>query len=179
MSKKEEEIKGHKRKGFEHRDDLVGEHKYSDIGQLIFLFSFLILWILDSFVFKFSTFLVQYIPNYVRGILACFTLILAGYLPFKAHKMVFEEERDAPRVIKEGVFAYVRHPMYLGAMLLYLGLFFATLSLASLALWILIIVFYEFTSSYEEKLLLAHFGEEYKAYKNSVGKWIPGLKLKK
>ncbi|NPD89758.1 MAG: isoprenylcysteine carboxylmethyltransferase family protein [Asgard group archaeon] len=179
MNKREEEIKGHKRKEYEHRIDLAGEHKLSDIGQLILLFSFLVLWILDSFVFKFSTFLIQYVPNYVRGILSSFTLIFAGFLAFKAHGMVFGEERDEHGVIKKGVFAVVRHPMYLGFILLFLGLFLATFSLASLGFWIIIIIFYDFISSYEERLLLAQFGEDYENYRKSVAKWIPGLKFKK
>ena len=128
VPEEDEEIKGHKRKEYVHRDDLAGEHKLSDIGQLILLLSFLILWILDSFVFKFSTFLVLYIPNYVRGILSSFILIIAGLLAYKAHGMVFGEERDEPGVIKEGVFAIVRHPMYLGSILLYLGLFLEVLT---------------------------------------------------
>ena len=41
------------------REDLAGEHKAGDAGQLIFLFVFLIVWVLDSFVLKYSTFLVQ------------------------------------------------------------------------------------------------------------------------
>jgi hypothetical protein len=41
----------------ENREDLVGEHPFGDAGQLIFLIVFLALWALDSFVFRFSTFL--------------------------------------------------------------------------------------------------------------------------
>ncbi len=178
MDKGEEELKGHTRKEYDHREALAGEHKFSDIGQLILLFSFLILWVLDSFVFKFSTFLIQYVPNYVRGILSSFTLILAGFLAFKAHGMVFGEERDAPSVVKKGVFAVVRHPMYLGSILLFWGLFLATFSLASLGFWVVIVIFYNYIASYEERLLLAQFGEDYENYTKSVAKWIPGLKFK-
>ena len=178
MNKEEEKPKGYTRKEFDHRADLAGEHKFSDMGQLILLFSFLILWVLDSFVFKFSTFLIQYVPNYVRGILSSFILIIAGFLAFKAHGTVFGEERDEPGVIKNGLFAVVRHPMYLGSILLFLGLFLATFSLASLGFWVIIVIFYDYIASYEEKLLLAQFGEDYKNYKKSVAKWIPGLKFK-
>jgi hypothetical protein len=34
-----------------------GEHPYGDLGQIIFLLGFLIIWILDSFVFKYSSLL--------------------------------------------------------------------------------------------------------------------------
>lgn len=179
MEKKNEEIEGYKRRKYGHRVDLAGEHKFSDIGQLVLLIIFLILWILDSFVFKFSTFLVEYVPNYIRGILSSLVLIISGIVAYTAIKIVFHEKRDEPEVIRKSVFAIVRHPMYLGSILLYLGLFLSTLSLASLGLWIIIIIFYDFISSYEERLLIKNFGEDYENYKDEVGKWIPGLKFKK
>lgn len=179
MNEKQEEIKGYKRKDHSHRHDLAGEHRLSDIGQLILLVSFLILWVLDSFVFRFSTFPSEYIPNYVRGILACPTLILAGTIAWIAHEEVFGKERAEPELIKTGVFSVIRHPMYLGAILLYLGLFVATFSLASLGFIVIIVIFYNCIASYEERILVAQFGEEYEEYRRNVAKWIPGLKFKK
>lgn len=35
------------------RDDLTGEHKFGDMGQLIIVILFFIVWVLDSFVFKY------------------------------------------------------------------------------------------------------------------------------
>jgi hypothetical protein len=51
--------KRHLRKSHQHRGDLTGEHAFSDMGQLILLVIFLVVWIADSFVFKYSTFLTQ------------------------------------------------------------------------------------------------------------------------
>lgn len=175
MNEKKEEITGHKRKGYSHRHDLAGEHRLSDIGQLIFLVSFLILWILDSFVFRFSTFLSSYIPNYIRGILACPILLLAGTIAWIAHEEIFGKERAEPEVVKKGVFSVIRHPMYMGAILLYLGLFVTTFSLASLGLIIIIFVFYNYIASYEERILVAQYGEDYEKYKESVPRWFPKL----
>ena len=45
-----------------HRDDLTGEHKIGDAGQLIIAILFLVVWILDSFVLKYTTFLNNYFP---------------------------------------------------------------------------------------------------------------------
>ena len=177
MTEENNKLKGHVRKRYEEREDLTGEHRLSDIGQLIFLFSFLILWILDSFVFHFSTFLIQYIPNYVRGILACIVLPIAGFLAYKAHNMVFHDEKETPTVISSGVFDVIRHPMYLGAILLYVGLIVATLSLASLGFWVIIVIFYDYIASYEEKLLTQKFGEDYTKYKKEVSKWIPWKRI--
>ena len=53
-------------KGHHDRKDLAGEHPFGDAGQLILLVLFLLIWGLDSFVFKFSTFLNPGVPDYVR-----------------------------------------------------------------------------------------------------------------
>ena len=52
MTEENDKLKGHVRRHHGARGDLAGEHRLSDIGQLIFLVSFLIIWILDSFVFQ-------------------------------------------------------------------------------------------------------------------------------
>lgn len=171
MNPEEKDIKGHKM-GHHDREDILGEHKFSDIGQIIFLVLFLVLWVLDSFVFHFSTILTEYIPIYISAPIGGVILLLAGFLAFKAHQQVFDEVRDPPEVIKTGVFKYVRHPMYLGAILLFLGLTVITLSLASLGLFVIIVIFYEYIARYEEKLLIANFGEDYENYKTATRRWL-------
>jgi len=42
------------RKTHENREDLVGEHMLSDLGQIILLLIFLIVWIADSFFVHYS-----------------------------------------------------------------------------------------------------------------------------
>jgi protein-S-isoprenylcysteine O-methyltransferase Ste14 len=106
--------KGHLRKSYQHRGDLTGEHVFSDIGQLIFLVVFLIVWIADSFVFKYSTFLTQYVSNYIRVPIALIVLVISGLLAWAGLKIVFGETREEPQIITTSVFSIVRHPIYLG-----------------------------------------------------------------
>ena len=54
------------REALRNRDDLIGEHKVGDAGQLILACLFLAVWIADSFFFKYTTFLNQYIPPSVK-----------------------------------------------------------------------------------------------------------------
>jgi len=165
--------KGHLRKSHQHRGDLTGEHAFSDIGQLIFLVVFLVVWIADSFVFKYSTFLTQYISNYIRVPIALIVLIISGLLAWTGLKIVFRETREEPQVITTGVFSIVRHPIYLSSILLYLGFILLSLSLLSALVWILIIVFYYMISRYEEKLLIQRFGSAYEEYKKKVPMLLP------
>ena len=45
------------RRHHENRDDLVGEHTFGDMGQLILLVIFLVVWVADSFFLHYTTFL--------------------------------------------------------------------------------------------------------------------------
>jgi len=165
--------KGYLRKSHQHRSDLTGEHVFSDIGQLIFLIIFLIVWIADSFVFKYSTFLTQYISNYIRVPIALIVLVISGLLAWTGLKIVFGETREEPQVITTGVFSIVRHPIYLSSILLYLGFIILSLSLLSVLVWIFVIVFYYMISKYEEKLLTQRFGSAYEEYKKKVPMLLP------
>ncbi|MCD4736483.1 MAG: isoprenylcysteine carboxylmethyltransferase family protein [Bacteroidales bacterium] len=158
--------------------DLVGEYKWGDLGQMILMVIFTTVWILDSFIFKTSTFYASLIPLTIRLVIGLLLLIIAGWLARSGLKIIFGETREKPEVVKKGVFKIVRHPIYLGAILLYLGLIVITISLLSLAIWLIIIVFYYIISKYEEKILTQHLGEDYIQYKREVPMLLPFLKLK-
>ena len=165
--------KGMTFKGHADRSDLVGEHVLGDIGQFILLMIFLAVWIIDSFVARYSTFLAAYIPLFLRLPVALFILVCSGYFARSGLRIVFGEIREQPMVLRQGVFKVVRHPIYFGSILLYLGLSIATASLAAMLVWMGILSFYHFISRYEEKLLLNRFGAEYEKYMSEVPMWMP------
>ena len=167
-----------RQRGHEHREDLAGEHPMGDRGQLILLIVFLVVWILDSFVLRFSTFAAQYISIYIRLPVGFLLLIMAGYMAQQGMKIVFSEERTAPAVIRKGVFNLVRHPIYLGCILFYVALVIFTMSIFAAVVCGVTIAFYHFISRYEERLLLLKFGTAYEEYIRAVPMWIPRLKLR-
>lgn len=151
-----------------------GEHPFGDLGQLILFIIFLIVWLGDSFFIRKSTFLTPYVPLYLRLIVLALILGTALYLIKSGHVVI--DHRQRPRgVITTGVFRYVRHPLYLASLLVYLGLTISTGSLFSLAVLVGIFVFYNIIASYEERLLETLFGDHYRQYKKSVGKWVPRI----
>jgi protein-S-isoprenylcysteine O-methyltransferase Ste14 len=97
------------------------------------------------------------------------------YLVSKSHKAVLEQVRDPLVLVDSGVYAWVRHPMYLGTMLFCLALIFVSASLVSIVVLIGFFVFYDRMATYEEKSLIEILGERYVDYKKRVSKWIPGL----
>ncbi len=151
-----------------------GEHPFGDAGQLILLGLFLVVWVGDSFFLYKSNFVSDYVPLSIRLVLLALALISGVYLFMSAHVVVSHEERPAT-VVSTGAFRYVRHPLYLAAILFYLGLTVSTASVFSLALLVIIFLFYNYIAGYEERLMEIKFGEEYVGYKKRTGKWVPRI----
>ena len=149
-----------------------GEHPFGDAGQLILLGLFLVFWAGDSFFLHRTTFLSDYVPLFIRLVILALVFIPAAYLSTTGHVVVAHGERPNS-VVSTGAFRYVRHPLYLAVILFYLGLAVSTASLISLALLVLIFLFYNYIASYEERLLEIKFGEDYVSYKKRSGKWVP------
>ncbi len=166
----------HSHGNHDHRKDLCEEHPYGHIGQITGIVLFLIVWSLDSFIFKISTMPANHIPLAIRLVLAGLCFLIAVYIVLTSHKIIFEEHRDPPRVIDTGLFSLVRHPLYFSALLIYVGFFFTTLSLFSLLFFICIFLFYDYIARFEEKKLQEAFGVDYASYKKKTPKWFPRIK---
>jgi protein-S-isoprenylcysteine O-methyltransferase Ste14 len=158
------------------RGDLTGEHTAGDAGQIILACLFAVTWILDTFFFRHTTSLNHYVPQGIRIPFGVVLLVLSYILARKGLSIVFSEKRETPGVIRKSVFNIVRHPIYLSEILLYLGLLMLSISLAAAAVWVIATGFLHYISRYEEKLLLARFGEEYERYIKEVPMWIPRLR---
>jgi len=154
---------------------LTGEHRWGDAGQLILLLIFLGVWISDSFIFHYSTFLLETVPNYIRVGIAGLVLLSGWYLARNGMKAVFGTKREQPELINKGVFRIVRHPIYLGAILFYLGASLITMSIASVAFLPIIIAYYIVICRYEERILAEAFGNDYLEYKKNTGMLLPKL----
>ena len=138
------EPKTARKKWFEQRDDLTGEHALGDAGQIIFALLFFGIWIADSFFLKYTTPLNDIVPALIRKPIGIVLLCLSAYCAWSGLRIVFGEVRETPSVIREGVFGVVRHPIYLSEVLLYFGLFILNMSLAAGAVWIGATVFFVF-----------------------------------
>jgi len=160
----------------EDRESLTGEHALTDIGQLILAVLFAGAWIADSFFLGWTTFLNGHVPLAIRIPVGAVLLTVATSLAMASHRAIFGETCKQPHVVRTGVFAFVRHPMYLSEILLYLGLLLMGISLIAGGVWLATIGFLHYISRTEEKLLVARFGDEYAAYMRDVPMWIPRLR---
>lgn len=76
------------------------------------------------------------------------------------------------KLIDTGVFAYVRHPMYCGAIWVVVGLALRGQGLLTLAYAVLLTVFFDVKASREGRSLTVAF-PEYESYRKRVRKLIP------
>lgn len=82
---------------------------------------------------------------------------------------------DPPKeLVVQGLYRYVRNPMYVSVSTTLLG---EALLLRSLALLLYWAIFFTaanlFVMLYEEPALRSQFGESYESYRREVGRWIP------
>jgi protein-S-isoprenylcysteine O-methyltransferase Ste14 len=82
---------------------------------------------------------------------------------------------DPPkRLVVQGLYRYVRNPMYLGVLTLLLGeaAFFQSVALLQYTIaWFVIVNL--FVVLYEEPSLRRRFGDTYERYTRSVHRWLP------
>lgn len=83
---------------------------------------------------------------------------------------------EGQRVVKSGLYRWVRHPSYTGLLLRYLGLGLAFANWLSAALLFLpLLCATVYRMRVEEEALREHFGEEYAAYAGATKRLVPGI----
>ena len=88
------------------------------------------------------------------------------------------ETHRTEKIVTTGVYSIIRHPQYLGALLVHLGFSFLLSSWYSLIFTPLVIGYIYITSWKEERELIKEFGKEYEDYMGEVPMLIPRLRKK-
>ena len=104
------------------------------------------------------------------------------YLFYLSHKELadnwspFLEIKDQQKLVKTGIFKYIRHPMYLS---MWIFAFFEGIVLSNLFIEIFGILtwtnLYFMRVNNEEKMLMDTFGDEYKEYIQNTERLFPKL----
>jgi protein-S-isoprenylcysteine O-methyltransferase Ste14 len=83
------------------------------------------------------------------------------------------------KLVKTGLYKYIRNPQYVGFLLITGGLNVQWLTIITTALWPVLAFLYYRLSKMEEKEAEAKYGEEFRIYKRTTPRFIPRLKRKK
>ena len=84
--------------------------------------------------------------------------------------------RAKNQLVKTGIYNHVRHPQYLGFLLITLGMNVLWVTLSTLVLWPVLVFLYYRLAKEEDKQMEEKFGKEFDEYKNNVPMFIPKLK---
>jgi protein-S-isoprenylcysteine O-methyltransferase Ste14 len=87
--------------------------------------------------------------------------------------------RAKNQLVTTGIYSYIRHPQYLGFLLLTLGMNIQWITIPTLLLWPALVILYYRLAKKEDKEMEEKFGEEYRTYSRSVPMFIPRIRIKK
>jgi protein-S-isoprenylcysteine O-methyltransferase Ste14 len=81
--------------------------------------------------------------------------------------------RDDHTLVRNGIYKWVRHPAYLGAIILFLGIPVMFSSVLGFLVMFLLVPYLLHRIKLEERMLIGHFGAEYEEYIEQSKRLIP------
>jgi protein-S-isoprenylcysteine O-methyltransferase Ste14 len=104
-----------------------------------------------------------------------FILIGGGFWLIAAAWRALYDAQQRHELATTGPYSYVRHPQYVGFILIMLGFLFQWPTLLTLAMFPVLVVMYVRLAREEEREVRADFGEEYDRYAATTPGWMPRL----
>ena len=109
----------------------------------------------------------------ILGLILSIFIFISGFNMFKSYDENPLPTSTTNRIIKTGIFAYTRNPIYLAIVMFFLSMFLVFenvmyfLSAVGLAIWL-----HNYVIKSEENFLLNKFPDEYDRYLKAVNRWI-------
>jgi len=151
---------------------------YSLVGFILYvLVGMTLIVILASIDYYYNFSLFDYNLGYSIGfILFILGLVLQGVAEATLGKYYLPSigTVEDHKIVKDGIYKYIRHPGYLGEILIFFGLGFVTYSLLGiLGAFVVSLMVYFGKVVPEEKYMLEKFGKEYEEYMKETFRFIP------
>jgi protein-S-isoprenylcysteine O-methyltransferase Ste14 len=129
--------------------------------------------------FLIPRFLAFELPNYIQlfaFILSILGLLIIAIALIQLNKNLtpFPSPKVNSVLIKEGLYQYVRHPIYTGVIFFVFFYSLSTLHLSRLIVALILWGLFYFKSKYEEAMLINKF-VDYKNYQKQTGRFFPLL----
>ena len=109
----------------------------------------------------------------ILGLISSTFIFISGFNMFKSYDENPLPTSTTNRIIKTGIFAYTRNPIYLAIVMFFLSMFLVFenvmyfLSAIGLVIWL-----HNYVIKSEENFLLNKFPDEYDRYMKAVKRWI-------
>lgn len=104
-------------------------------------------------------------------------LIAAGFILIGAAWRILYAAQKTKQVATTGPYSYLRHPQYLGFILIMLGFLFQWPTILTTIMFPILVFMYVRLAKREEKDALAEFGDAYAVYSKNTPGFFPRLRL--
>jgi protein-S-isoprenylcysteine O-methyltransferase Ste14 len=104
-----------------------------------------------------------------------YVAIIGGFVLLSSAWQVLYEAQRRHTLATTGIYAYVRHPQYVGFVVILLGFLLQWPTLLTLLMFPILVVMYVRLARREEREALAEFGVEYERYMRRVPGFLPRL----
>lgn len=118
--------------------------------------------------------------KYFALIFAAFGIIVikSGFKKFDLSEFLgLKPESEEGELVNDGIHKHIRHPLYLGTILIAVGYWLYTPDLSTLISVMAIFIYLAIGIRLEEKKLVKEFGEDYIKYQSKVPMLFPRIKL--
>jgi len=109
---------------------------------------------------------IGYVLNLIGAV-----LIIQGWKAI--YNKYWSKEAGEGILVTDGVYSYIRHPQYMGFILMTLGLLVHWATFPLLVMWPILVFQYYRLARMEERDMEEEFGDEYIAYRERVSMFIP------
>jgi protein-S-isoprenylcysteine O-methyltransferase Ste14 len=116
-------------------------------------------------------------PHFGPFHLLSFAFIGGGFILISSGWKVLYEAQRHHALATTGVYSYVRHPQYVGFVLVMFGFLLQWPTLLTLAMFPILVFMYVRLARSEEREALAEFGSAYQAYMRDVPAFFPRFRL--
>ncbi|EOD42258.1 Putative protein-S-isoprenylcysteine methyltransferase [Candidatus Nanobsidianus stetteri] len=162
----------------EEREKIIELKLYSLVGFILYVLvgmTFIVILASIDYYYNFSLFNYN-LGYYIGFILFIIGIILQGIAEATLGKYYLPSigTVEGQKIVKDGIYKYIRHPGYLGEIIIFFGLGFVTYSLLGiLGAFIVSLMVYVGEVIPEEKYMLEKFGKEYEEYMKETFRFIP------
>ena len=108
-------------------------------------------------------------------LIASALIAISGFYALKKYGKPANDWEDTTRLIQEGIFRHIRHPLYTSLMMLSLGILVHHWGIPAVAACAVAMVFLLAASMVEERENLDKFGDDYRKYRKGTKRYLPFL----
>jgi methanethiol S-methyltransferase len=112
-------------------------------------------------------------PHFGPFHVASFVFIGGGFVLISAAWKVLYEAQHNKTLATTGAYSYVRHPQYIGFILVMFGFLLQWPTILTLAMFPVLVIMYVRLAKAEEREAIAEFGDAYRSYAKSVPGFVP------